>query len=84
MATITISAVETGQTTLNKTYTLSDANMDDMVAAYQQDANIRFNGTATRAQVFLTITDGWAQEIKTKIQTFKTIPAVVPPPITVT
>lgn len=84
MATITITSTETGQATLTKTYTLSDANMDDMVAAYQQDANVRVNGTATRAQVFLTITDGWASEIKTKIQIFKTVPAVVPPPITVT
>lgn len=84
MATITITATETGETTLTKTYTLADNNMDDMVAAYQQDANVRVNGTATRAQVFLTITDGWAGQIKSKIQTFKTIPAVVPPPIPVT
>lgn len=84
MAAITISASETGQPTLSKTFTLSDANMDLMVQAYQQDANIAVNGTATRAQVFNTIVTGWAEEIKTKVIAFQTVPAVVPPPIPIT
>ena len=83
MATIAITATETGQTTLTKTYTLADADMDIMVQAYQQLANISINGVATRAQVFNYLVGTWAAGIQNRVQQFKTQPAVVPAPITI-
>lgn len=58
MATITLQVAETGQTTLTKTYTLPDANVDLLVNAYQSVGNTSVNGTATRAQVLLA----WVQQ----------------------
>lgn len=49
--TITFQVVQTGQTTATKNYTIPDAQIDRMVAAYQVAANASVNGTATRAQV---------------------------------
>lgn len=84
MATLAITATETGQTTLTKTYNMADATMDLMIQAYQSDANVSVNGTATRAQVLNYITGTWAQQVKDKIQQFQTQPAVVPAPVSIT
>lgn len=51
MAAITFQIAETGFSTLTKTYTLPDPQMDRITAAYQQAANVAVNGTATRTQV---------------------------------
>lgn len=60
---ISIQVVETGQTTLTKTYsTIPDANIDRIVAAYQSAANTSVNGTATRAQVL----NYWVTQFITK------------------
>lgn len=83
MATINIQVAQTGQTTLSKTYNMSDTDMDLMIEAYQQDANISVNGTASRAQVLNFITLEWMDQIKAEIQAHKTVPASVPPPITI-
>jgi len=83
MATIAITATETGQTTLSKTYTLADADMDAMVQAYQPLANIAVNGTATRAQVFAYLVGTWAAGIQQQIVQFKTTAPVVPAPIAI-
>lgn len=56
MATITFQVAETGQTTLTKTYTLADSQLDRMIAAYQAAANVAIGGVATRAQVL----NAWA------------------------
>lgn len=53
MGTLTFQVAETGQTTLSKVYTLPDAQIDRLVAAYQTAANVSISGTATRAQVLL-------------------------------
>lgn len=53
MGTISIQVAETGQATLTKTYTLPDAQIDRLVAAYQSAGNTSVNNTATRAQVLL-------------------------------
>lgn len=84
MATISIQVSETGQTTLTKTFTISDNDLDLIVAAYQSDANGFLHSIATRAQVFNYITGLWADELKVKVQQFKTIPKVVPSPISIT
>lgn len=53
MGTLTFQVAETAQTTLTKAYTLPDAHIDRLVAAYQAAANVSISGTATRAQVLL-------------------------------
>lgn len=59
MGTISIHLVETGQTTLTKTFTLPDAQIDRLVLAYQSAGNTAINGTATRAQVL----NAWANSL---------------------
>lgn len=78
MATITITAVATAFTPPPKVFTMTDQVMTDMIAAYQSDANVAVNGTATAAQVMNYITTTWQGQIKAKIQSYKTTPAVVP------
>lgn len=72
MATISFQVAETGQTTATKTYTLPDAQLDRMIAAYQQGANTSINGTATRAQVL----NYWSQVViaaaVAQVQAFET------------
>lgn len=48
---ITIQVIEAGQSNATKTFTLPDAQIDRIVAAYQVAANASVNGPATRAQV---------------------------------
>jgi hypothetical protein len=87
MATITSSVNQANQTptTVSKTYTLSDADMDAAVAAYQQGANTAINGTATRNQVLSYMFDQMiVKEMQAAVQSHKTVPAQVPPPITIT
>lgn len=84
MATITITAVGTGFTPPSKVLTMTDQVMTDMIAAYQSDANVSVNGTATPAQVMNYVTNLWRDQIKAKIQQFKTTPPVVPALPTIT
>lgn len=51
MATISFQVAETGQTTLTKTITLSDSQLDRLIIAYQAPANDSLGTIATRAQV---------------------------------
>lgn len=53
--TITAQVVEGGQPNATKVYAIPDAEIDRIVAAYQSDANVAVNGTATRAQVLLYV-----------------------------
>lgn len=76
MATISITAVATGFTPPSKVFNMTDQVMTDMISAYQSDANVSVNGTATPAQVMNYITTIWQAEIKAKIVQFKTVPAV--------
>lgn len=69
MGTITIQVAEAGQTTLTKTYTVPDAHIDRMVAAYQQTGNVFINGTATRAQVLLAWANQFIQNTISAVQT---------------
>lgn len=59
MGTITVQVVEAGQTTATKNYTVADAQIDRLVAAYQSAANASINGSATRAQVL----NYWANQL---------------------
>lgn len=67
MGTITFQVTETGQTNATKAFTVPDADIDRFVAAWQQDANIAVNGTATRAQVLLTWANSMMNEAKAKV-----------------
>lgn len=49
--TITFQVVEAGQTTATKNYSIPDAQIDRMVAAYQVAANASIGAVASRAQV---------------------------------
>ena len=84
MGTLTFTVVETGQTTLTKTYTIADADIDKTVAAYQSAANVSINGLATRAQVLNYWTQTTIAAIKAQVQSAQTIPAVVPAEIVAT
>lgn len=53
MGSISFTVTETGKPDATKSYTVPDADIDRMVAAYQSDANVDINGTATRGQVLL-------------------------------
>jgi predicted amidohydrolase len=64
---ISIQVTQTGQTTLTKTYTVDDADINRIVAAYQQDGNTAVNGNATRAQVLLTWANGLMENTKAKV-----------------
>jgi hypothetical protein len=84
MATVAFQVTRTGQTTANKTVTYADADFDKMVAAYQSDANVSINGTATYAQVLnYIVVSVWTQAVIQKIQQANTTPPVVPAPIVV-
>lgn len=48
---LTVQVVEGGQPNATKVVTLTDAEIDRIVSAFQGPANISVNGTATRAQV---------------------------------
>lgn len=77
MATITATVVETGFANASKTYTLADADMDRVVAAYQQHGNVAVNGTATRAQVLAWVFDNvLIAALKAQVVLFNTVPAV--------
>jgi hypothetical protein len=49
--TISFQITEGGQSNVTKTYTLADSQIDRIVAAYQQGANISLGTVATRNQV---------------------------------
>jgi len=59
MGSITFKITETGEADGEKTYTVPDAHLQRLTAAYQQKGNTRINGTATRGQVLVT----WAEEM---------------------
>lgn len=79
--TITIQVVEGGQTNATKTFTILDADIDRLVAAYQSLANVSINGTATRAQVLNYVVTQWMQSGVATVTAFeaaKAITALVP------
>lgn len=83
MATISFQVAETGQTTLTKTYTLPDANVDLLVQAYQQQANTAINGTATRPQVLQTWVTGLVNGTVQYVTSYQQQAAVAAlPPVT--
>lgn len=67
MGSIAFSVTDTAHGTVSKSYTVSDADIARMVAAYQNDANVNVNGTATRNQVLLYIAKTWLKEAQSKV-----------------
>lgn len=65
---VTFQVAQGGQTTASKTYTLTDAEVGRMIAAFQSDANVSVNGTATRAQVLAYAVDQMMQMVVSKVQ----------------
>jgi hypothetical protein len=54
MTSVVTASVTSGlHSTVTKTYTMTDAEWDRIVAAYQSDANVSINGVATYNQVLL-------------------------------
>jgi hypothetical protein len=88
MGTITFTVVEGGQPNATKTFTVPDTDIDRFVAAWQQDANVAINGTATRPQVLLTWANYVMNEAKAKVLAKETAAAqsavITPPPISAT
>lgn len=82
MGSITFTVKETGKADATKTYTVPDADIDRVVAAYQNDANVAVNGTATRAQVLLQMVTSWMDEAKQKVKSkeYADAQAAVPQP----
>lgn len=80
---INIQIVESGQPNATKSYSVPDGDIDRIVAAHQQAANIAVNGTATRAQVLLTWVQRFMDGTKTTVSTFEKQQAVsaVPDPV---
>jgi hypothetical protein len=68
MGSITFSVAQTAQTTATKAFTVADADLDRMITAYQSDANVSVNGTATRNQVLLYIASVWMNSTKDYIK----------------
>lgn len=86
MGTISFQVAQTGQTTLTKTYTIPDAHIDRLVAAYQTPANASINGTATRAQVLNFWVQGLMSETVQQVQNVENAAAImaVAPPAAIT
>lgn len=78
---IACTVTQTGFSNLVKTYPLSTAEINRMIAAYQSDANVSVNGTATRVQVLNYIVTLWYQEAQGKVKSMELqsqINAIVP------
>lgn len=77
---ISIQVAETGQTTLTKTFTVSDADIDKIVAAYQTFANVDCSCVATRAQVLnyfaLQTASWWIGQVRS-LQAQQSLPAPI-------
>ena len=88
MGSISFTITQTSKPDATKTYTVPDADVDRLVAAYQSDANVDINGTATRAQVLLYIAKQWVKLIKDKVKSVETAAAqaavVIPADISAT
>jgi hypothetical protein len=84
MTSVVTASVTSGlHPTANKTYTMTDAEWDRIVAAYQSDANVSVNGVATYVQVLLYIFNTVlvaAMTQKTRMyETQKAVDALPPP-----
>lgn len=79
---VSIQITEAGFSNATKTYTIADSDIDRIIAAYQQPANIVVNGTATRGQVLLTWVQQFIDGTKTTVSTFEKQQAIsaVPTP----
>jgi hypothetical protein len=88
MGSISFTITQTSKPDAIKTYTVPDADVDRLVAAYQSDANVSVNGTATRAQVLLYVAAQWISQIKAKVKSVETTTAqaavVIPSDISAT
>lgn len=77
MASITITVVRTGQTIPSKVTNIPDADLDAIVAAYQDDAG----ASVGYAGVLHFIISQWYNQTRQRVQRANTVPAVVPPQI---
>ncbi len=84
MATIQITITRTGQTIPTKNSTITDAALDQVVSAYQADADSAIGGTATYAQVLNFAVTQWYNQMRQRVQQANTVPASVPAPINLT
>lgn len=71
MGSIAFTVTNAANGAVGKTYTVADSDLADLVVAYQGDANVDINGTATRNQVLLYIAKTWLQAAQQKVKAFK-------------
>lgn len=76
MATIAFQVTETAQTTVSKSYSLADSQMDRIIAAYQSGANSAVNGTASRVQVLQFWLTGFIQQTVNCVSLFEAQTAI--------
>lgn len=79
---VTITVAQTTNPNVTKSYTIADADIDRIVSAYQTAANVSINGTATKAQVMLYLTNLWMGEITAAVKAYdmdKATKAIVAP-----
>lgn len=85
MATISITVAAGGFNPPAKTFTFPDAELLRLIAAYQQDANDKVGGAATKPQVMNYIVSQWIASCVQRVQTAERDAAVasvvVPAPI---
>ena len=71
MATISMQVVTVADGTLTRSRTISEADATRLIAAYQIDANVSVNGTASRAQVWNYIVTQMYQEWIDRVKAFE-------------
>lgn len=90
MATITMSLSGSGIVNGSKNYTISDADLRQLLdwgadAFFRRRVNPDGSapGTPTDTQVLLAWIQAWIDQTKSGVQSFKTVPAVTPPQIVI-
>lgn len=83
LAFVLLCGVQARADTLAVSYTLDTAEIDRIVAAYQQSANTAVNGNATRNQVLQYVKDKIVGDLKTAVSQYEKDKAVkaVPDPV---
>lgn len=71
MASIAFQVQTTQDGTLSRSRTITDAHATRLIAAYQTEANVSVNGTATRAQVWNYIVNTMYYQWVAKVRAYE-------------
>jgi hypothetical protein len=72
MGTLTVTFATSAATVFTRNFAIPDADLNRIVAAYQNGANGALNGTATPQQVATFIVQGWINEMANNVISFGT------------